>query len=146
VRALAAISPVPVTFPVVTYAGWLHKKPRGKRPAPPPTLIAYGGLAWRVRDRETGAFWCEVWFDIAEPRLMRTLTLVRWGKRMLKVARQMGEKTVFCVREARPQSDKLLRLVGFVPAPDLRTFDAADGAERPGEIWIWQASPHSEPQ
>jgi hypothetical protein len=134
---LAAIARRKIDFPVVTYAGWLVS-PRGKR-----KLIAYGGLAWRIADRDDPhRMWCEMWFDIADDRLIRSLTLVRWAKRMLRTARQLGEQRVFVVREARPQSDKLLHLVGMTPAPDLRLFTESE--EQPGEIWIWLASRVSE--
>lgn len=141
-RQLGDIRGNPVDYPVIAYAGYYQPKGINRRPV----LIAYGGLAWRVGDRKTGEPWCEIWFDIARPRLMRSRTLVRWARRMLRTAQQMGDRTVFCVRDGgRHQSDKLLALVGMKPAPGLRIFEADGGTEKPGEIWLWQASPFSDP-
>lgn len=131
-RELSGITGELISFPVVAHAGWLV---RGKKRR----LIGYGGLAWRYRDNDDpNKLWCELWFNIAEPKLMRTLTLVRWAQRMLRTARQMGDRVVFCVRVdgERPLSEKLLTIIGMTRAPDLTTF--GDGVERTGEVWVWR--------
>lgn len=131
---LARLLEGPVTFPVVAYAGYLHPAGRSRRA---PKLIGYGGLAWRTADEVTGALRCELWFEVADLALVQPLVLVHWARRMLRTARQMGDAFVFCVRADRPHSERLLTLVGMRRS-DLRV--SGDGAERPGEIWLWTPS------
>lgn len=119
-------------FPVIAYGCY-----RGKR------LVAYGGLAWRYTDRVTGHAWCELWLEVKRPKMLPPVALVRAARRMLKKARQLGEPIVFCVREERPGSEKLLKLAGLTIDPGLRTF-GDNGAERSGEIFTWRPSQESE--
>lgn len=117
-----------------------------KRPKPP-IVICYGGLAWRfVNDGETRPR-CDIWLDVQRPDLLRsprlTLALVRWARRVIRIAVQLGEPAVYCVRDDEPNSAKLLELVGLEKlAEAVIVFDG--GAERTGDVWKWQRSPRSE--
>lgn len=127
-----------ITCPVVAIAAY-HVTKKGTR-----RLVAYGGLIWRRFDPSTGRHWCELFSVVKLPRLCPPMALVRQARRMLSIAAQMGEPLVFCVRDAKwPNSEKLLRLVGFTLAPDLRVFD--DGVAQPGGVWTWLISPQSRP-
>lgn len=128
-----------VGFPVFVRAAWLHRR-RGK-----PKLIAFGGLAWRRTHRDTDRTWCEIWLDVVDPRCVPALTLVRWARRMLRSAEQLGEPIVFCVRggDDPPKSRKLLELVGMSIDPTLHIY-ADDGTVEPGDIFTWRPSLPSE--
>jgi hypothetical protein len=85
-----------VSFPVIVYGGVDGDK-----------VVAAGGLMWRD-GRCCG--WVDVFTDVSS----RKITLVRWCKRMLRMAGQIGETEVYIVRdEQQPNSEKLLRLLGF---------------------------------
>lgn len=136
---LAELYGRPVPFPVIGHAAIL-KRPRRK-----PIVIGYGGLCWRfynspddIRRR------CDIWCTILRPDLTNAHTLVRWGKRMLRTAAQVGETSVYCIRDEEPNSRKLLQLVGLErQAGDVEiSFD--DGSRRTGEVWRWQLSRQSE--
>lgn len=121
-----------IDFPILTYAG-LYFGPNKAEPR----LIAYGGLCWRFIAEGSNRPRCDIWFDVRDKRLIRPLTLVRWARRMLRVAVQMGETAVFCIRDAEPNSAKLLTLAGLRLAEDVSiSFD--DGTVRPGEVWQWR--------
>lgn len=86
-----------VSFPVVLYGGQDET-----------TLVhAAGGLGW-VDGRCIG--FLNVFRDVSP----KSLTLVRWAKRVLKVAKQLGETEVFIYRdEWQPSSEKLVTMLGF---------------------------------
>lgn len=86
-----------VSFPVVVYGG--HDD-EGR-------VHALGGLGW-FDGRCVG--FIDVFTDISS----RSLTLVRWAKRVLKVAKQLGETEVYIFRdEWHENSAKLIGLLGF---------------------------------
>ena len=71
-------------------------------------MLGVGGLAWH-HDR------CWLWVDKVDAAHANPITLVRWGKRMLQVARRYGDTVVSAVRDDREaNSAKLLTLLGFV--------------------------------
>lgn len=117
-----------MTFPIIAYAGYLHRR-RGA-----PKLIGYGGLCWRFRNPGAAAERCDIWFDTVEHRLIRPLTLVRWARRMIKVAEQLGDREVYCVRDDEPNSAKLLELAGLRLAENVE-ISFEDGSRRSGEVW-----------
>lgn len=131
---VVAAKGAPIAFPLIAHGCY-----RGKR------LVAYGGLCWRHTDKDTGAAWCELWLEVKRVKMLPPVALVRAARRMLRKARQLGEPIVFCVREQRPGSEKLLTLAGLTIAPHLQTF-GDDGSPRPGEIWTWKppASPSTD--
>lgn len=91
--------------------------------------VAVGGLAWR---------WgrCDLWFTARRPDLLNPVFVVRFARRMLRQAAQMGDAEVFAFRDDHPNSAKLLCLVGFQPyAVQDITFD--DGAIVTKELWRW---------
>lgn len=92
---LNAIYVEPVNYPVIGWAGVRDKE-----------VVAIGGLAWRFGR-------CELWFDVIEPGKVPTISVVRWARRMVEQARQLGEKDVFCLRDDHPRSAKLLSAVGM---------------------------------
>lgn len=108
-----------VDFPVIAYAGM----ERGKR------LIGVGGLAWLDRR-------CWLWLDHCDMKHRHPLVVVRWAKRMLDKAAQLGEAEVWARREKgiEPLSAELLTLLGFVRVTD----------EDAIEDWKWQRSPQSQ--
>jgi hypothetical protein len=70
-------------------------------------VYAVGGLMWL--DGRCFA-WVDVFLDISA----HALTLCRWGRRMLRMARQMGETEVFIYRdEQHASSAKLVAILGF---------------------------------
>lgn len=133
---IAALSGRAITWPMITHAGIYYPR-RGK-----PRLIAYGGLAWRFT-RPDGSRRCDIWFDVHDRKLMarlnRGLTLVRWARKMLRVAAQFGDREVFCVRDDEPNSAKLLGLAGLELMDGAATLAFDDGSQRTGEIWRWLA-------
>lgn len=129
---VARFTGLTIPWPIITYAG-IYTPRRGK-----PKLIAYGGLVWRFTMPD-GRPRCDIWFDVADHKLMarlnRGLTLVRWARRMVRLARQMGEAAVFCVRDDDPNSAKLLGLAGLELGENV-TLEFEGGAKRTGEIWF----------
>lgn len=86
-----------VNFPVSLYGGYDADG----------VIHAAGGLGW-VDGKCVG--FIDVFSDLSE----KSVTLVRWAQRVLKIARQLGETEVLIYRDAwQPQSEKLLRLLGF---------------------------------
>jgi len=82
-------------------------------------ILACGGLAW-MHGR------CWVWVNVFADISGHTRLLLRWASRMMRQARQLGEKEVFVWRdEWHPSSSKLLEIVGF----DLCGCDAETGKE-----------------
>jgi hypothetical protein len=140
-RDLIAIHGRPLDFPVIAYAAWA---PRGRRK---PVLVGYGGLCWRFPspDPESARRRCDIWLELERPDLINPLALVRWARRMLRTAAQVGETSVYCIRDDEPNSAKLLALAGLERMDgdvDI-TFD--NGSKRTGEVWRRQASQLSHP-
>lgn len=125
-KDLAAHSPASLDYPCV---GYMAK--RGER------LVACGGLAWRWER-------CDIWLDVVPRRKVPAVAVVRWARRMIRMAVQMGETEVFCFREELPTSRKLLELVGFSPL-GMQTVTLVDGTQVEKEVWRWQASRQSQP-
>lgn len=131
----------PIDFPIVAYGAMLRG---GKRDH----LVAYGGLVWRFANGVEDRPRCDIWLDVPDRRLARALrgtfarALVRWARRMIKVAQQMGETSVYCIRDDEPNSAKLLTLAGLERVDEIQMF-LADGTQRPGEIWRWHSSRQS---
>ena len=68
---------------------------------------ACGGLSW-VDGR------CIAFLDVFRDMSAKSLTLVRWARRVLRVARQLGETEVLIYRDAAyPQSERLVAMLGF---------------------------------
>ena len=82
-------------FPVVVYGAVVEGR-----------VLAAGGLCW-----ENGR--CFAWLDVFADMSARTMTLFRQARRMLKMAKQLGETEVFVYRDEHPNSSKLLALLGF---------------------------------
>jgi hypothetical protein len=88
-------------------------------------LVGTGGIAW-------GADRCWLWLHVLKPRPQYAVPLVRVAKKMLRKAVQLGETTVFTVRDEQyASSAKLLKLVGF------ELSEIKDGQE----VHIWHSSP-----
>ncbi len=80
---------------------------------------ACGGLVWA-----DGRCW--IWFDTFTDISSHKMLLIRWARRLLRQARQLGEKEVFVWRdEWHPSSARLLAIVGF----ELCGCDAGTGKE-----------------
>jgi len=103
-----------VDFPVIAYAG-LQKVGRGMK------FIGAGGLAWYG-----GRCW--LWLEHVDMKRTHAIVVVRWARRMIATAIQLGEKVVWARRDPEPHSEKLLRHLGF-------TLELV-GEE---ENWKWQA-------
>lgn len=123
---LAIYYPQKLDFPILAYAGMMWPTGKSRRK---PRLVAVGGLAWRF-DR------CDIWLHVFEPKLVPPIALVRYARRVMKVAVQMGEQSVYCFRDNEPNSAKLLRLVGMrqVGVEELTFHDGKSGQ---GELWKW---------
>ena len=105
-----------IAFPVIAWAGVRDG-----------ITVAIGGLAWRFGR-------CDLWFDVLEPGKVPTISVVRWARRLIGQARQLGEKDVFCFRDEHPRSAKLLSAVGMhMIRVDTATMD--DGSSRELELW-----------
>jgi hypothetical protein len=115
------------TFPVLAY-GVFVTPPRKRKPI----CTATCGLAWHIG-------MCIMWLTVLEPDIAPATAIVRQGRRMLKVAVQMGESVVFNIRDDVPTSAKLLSMVGFERSGDI-TMTMIDGAERTQELWEWRNS------
>lgn len=88
--------------PVASWVGEFEGKPVGA-----------GGLAWRF-----GRCW--LWFNVADSRPQFALAAVRQGKKLIAMAKALGEQTVYCWRDASvPSSAKLLRMMGFKPTDEM---------------------------
>lgn len=85
-----------VEFPVVVYGGV-----EGDR------VVACGGLAW-LDGRCIG--WLNVFCDISQ----HVPLLIRWARRVLRQAQQLGEAEIFVFRdEWHGSSGRLLSVLGF---------------------------------
>lgn len=94
--------------PVVVYGGIENQ-----------LLHACGGMAW---DEGRCWLWLDTFGDISD----HTYLLIRWARRLLRQARQLGEKEVFVWRdEQHASSHKLLTLLGF----EMCGCDAETGKE-----------------
>lgn len=94
-------------------------------------ILGIGGLAW-----EQGLCW--LWLSDVDEKRVPAVTVVRAARFMLGKAQQLGERRVFAARDEFPRSEKLLRFVGFTRMPDAPALNGR-------ELWIWQASPQSQP-
>jgi len=90
-------------------------------------VVGAGGLAW-------GGGRCFLFLRVEEPDPKYALPVIRQAKKLLKVARQLGEHAVYAPRDASfPTSTKLLSLLGFAYS-GMEPGD--DGQEE--EVWrIW---------
>lgn len=112
-------APLP-RFPCIAYEAW-----EGEH------LIAGWGLAWIVPDGERKAH-CWLGLD-AKGSTRHPVILVRWARRMLKTAVQLGESEVFTTRDAdEVMSERLLKLLGF---EFVRVIDGI-------EVHRWRALQH----
>jgi hypothetical protein len=85
-------------------------------------LRAVFGLAW---DRGRS----QLWFRMDRPSPRYVFLVMRWAKRLLRTAVQLGDNEVFVLRDAEfDTSERLLRLLEFEP------FGVKDGKE----MWIWR--------
>lgn len=86
---------------------------------------ATGGLSW-VDGR------CIAFLDVFRDVSPRSLTLVRWARRVLRIAKQLGETEVLIYRDAwQPKSERLVTLLGF----EMVGVIAGDTAESCVEIY-----------
>lgn len=71
-------------------------------------VLAAGGFMWDGEGR------CILWFDAFTDIGRRAALLVWWGRRVLRLARQLGEQEVYLFRdEQHASSERLVRLLGF---------------------------------
>ena len=84
-----------VSFPVIVYGGVDGDK-----------VMAAGGLCWTDGR-------CLAWLDVFGDMRPRTMTLFLQARRVLKMAKQLGETEVFVYRDEHPNSAKLLAMLGF---------------------------------
>jgi hypothetical protein len=103
------------SFPVSLYGGYDADG----------VVHACGGLAW-VDGR------CIAFVDVFRPMSRRSVTLVRWARRVLRVAKQLGETEVLIYRDAwQPKSHRLVSMLGF----ELVGVIAGETAESGVEIY-----------
>src|SRR5690606_22856977 len=70
-------------------------------------VVGAGGLAW-------GAGRCWIWLQTFGTEKTYPIQVIRWARRLLRVAAQLGERKVFTPRDdEHDTSEKLLRLLGF---------------------------------
>jgi hypothetical protein len=136
---VATLSGVTIDFPIIAYAG-VYRYGRQL-----PVVVAYGGLCWRFVNADEERPRCDIWLDVRRPDAVPAVALVRWARRMLRQAAQLGEETVYCIRDDHPNSAKLLRLAGLKRMADGVSIIFADGDNRTGEVWKWQNSRQSQP-
>lgn len=110
-----------VDFPVRAYIA-----KRGRK------IIGMGGLAWRFGR-------CDLWLDVRRRELVNSHGVVRLAHRMLRIAAQLGETEVFCLRDDHPNSAKLLRVIGMQHIGDVEV-KFQDGTSAVKELYRWQAS------
>lgn len=108
-----------VDFPVRAYI-----VKRGRK------IIGMGGLAWR---------WgrCDLWLDVRKREEVNSHSVVRLARRMLRIAAQLGETEVYCLRDDHPNSAKLLRVIGMQHIGDVGV-EFYDGTSAMKELWSWQ--------
>lgn len=89
-------------------------------------IVGAGGLAW-------GRGKCWLWLEMLDLATTHPVHVIRWGKRMLRQAVQLGEDEVWTPRDEQHESSKkLLTLMGF-------TFSHADDFDgKVKEVWRWQ--------
>lgn len=106
-----------IRFPVIAYVAIEGE-----------SAIASFGLAWH-HER------CWLWFGVETVKARHAVYVVRWARRMLRVARQMGEIAVYSMRSEGPKSKQLHERLGFtLIGTEPVTFD--DGRENVEEIWV----------
>lgn len=96
-------------------------------------VLGAGGLVWNV-----GMCW--LWLEVADINNTRPNHIVRWARRLLRTATQMGESAVYCMRGVgEPHSARLLKLLGFecLGEEAVARVDGSIGIE---EVWRWQSS------
>lgn len=103
-------------FPAVVYAAY-----DGDR------MIGCGGLLW-----QEGLCW--LWLDAVDMEQTHPVLVVRWARRMLQTAWQLGEEMVVTPRDDHPHSKRLLELVGF------EQFDMIEEDGQEVELWRCLAS------
>lgn len=87
--------------------------------------ICIGGLVWG--DGEKGR--CTLWFDYGEDVPKRVWAVIRWAKRLLRYAAQVGEKAVYAgLDETQPNAERLIKVLGFRP------FEERDGIK----VYVWE--------
>jgi hypothetical protein len=131
---IAPVDPktVKVPFPAVLYGGFEDGK-----------CLGVGGLVW-AHER------CWLVLGFTAEGQTRPVRIVRWAKRMLRKAEQLGETEVFSWREDLPHSKKLLELIGLEFVAH-ETVTYWDGTTAEKEVWKWLIrlpslpSPPSEP-
>jgi hypothetical protein len=123
---IAQVDPKPagVPFPAILYGGFEGDK-----------CLGVGGLVW-AHER------CWLVLGFTAEGQTRPVRIVRWAKRMLRKAEQLGETEVFSWREELPHSKKLLELVGlsFMGHETVTYWDGTTGQR---EVWRWQPPAHS---
>lgn len=109
-----------IPFPFIAYTGTVDGK-----------LVGAGGLQWHH-----GRCW--LWFDRFNPDVpINALAVVRWGRRMLRIAQRYGDEVVSAGRDDRElMSERLLTLLDFRRTGDMIAYQ--DGKEQ--ELWEWRAS------
>jgi hypothetical protein len=99
-------------------------------------VAALGGLTWRFNR-------CDIWLEVWDPDAISARTIVTQARRMLMLAVQMGEATIYCFRDEHLNSAKLLGLIGLkFDHTEEVGFEDGSGAIR--EIWAWQPSEPSQ--
>jgi N-acetylglutamate synthase-like GNAT family acetyltransferase len=108
---LGAILKRPINFPIVAYAAMDGDK-----------VLGAGALSWIDEQ-------CWLEFTALNPDPKYAVHVVRQGQRLLRQAEQVGEKTVFSLRDdTEPQSARLLSMLGFERRGVYGGF----------EVWAWE--------
>lgn len=115
-RSVAAALAVQIDVPAVAVVGLDEGR-----------LVGSGGLAW-------GDGRCWIWFKMIETKPAYALPILRETRRMLRRAEQLGETTVWTIRDEEPNSRKLLGHLGF----EFIGIEAFGGVE--AEVWRWVSS------
>ncbi len=109
-----------IDFPVRAYIA-----KRGRK------IIGMGGLAWRFGR-------CDIWLDVRRRDLVNAHSVVRLARRMLRIAAQLGETEVFCLRDDHPNSVRLLRVTGAQLIGDVEVTFHGEDAPVVKELYRWQ--------
>lgn len=115
-ETIGAIEGRDVRFPVISYLGL-----DGDR------ILGAGGLAW-MHGR------CFLWLGLVDMADTRAVRVVRAAKKMILIAKQLGEKTVYCWRDDHPHSAKLLALIGMT-FNGVEPVTFGDGTTGEKEVW-----------
>ncbi len=109
----------PLTFPLIAFAAVDEGRP-----------VAYYGLAWKFGR-------CDLWFLVVDASASKrsSIRVVRQARRMLNVARALGDARVYCIRDDHPNSQKLLETVGFRFEGVVEVV-LADGSVTEKEEWV----------